>query len=89
MVLATATAQFSRLTNIKRTSMFSFLVDMRRRGLNPWLDDEGYIRLAYRPDEAYFDWLKANKHHALTEFRIERAIGATLDKLCPDSSCRV
>lgn len=61
--------------------MYSILKDMRQRGLDPWLDGEGYIHISYMPDSAYFAYLKQNKHLALAEIRIEESTGLRLDGL--------
>lgn len=61
--------------------MYSFLADMRQRGLEPWLDGDGMINLSYEPDKAYFDYLKANKSLALLEFAVEVRTGIRLDLL--------
>jgi hypothetical protein len=45
--------------------LHSFLAEMRKQKLEPWLDHEGYIHLDYRPEEAYFNHLKANKLYTI------------------------
>jgi hypothetical protein len=62
--------------------VFSFLADMRKRDLNPHLEHSQstpMIRISYRPEELYYDWLKANKRLALMEFEVERLLGIRLE----------
>ena len=66
--------------------MHNLLVDMRKRGLKPWLDHEGHINLAYKPPDDYFAYLKANKRLALLEIAVEARTGVRLDLLCRDVS---
>jgi hypothetical protein len=60
-------------------NVFSFLADMRQRELEPWLDHEGFIHIAYQPDTNYFAYLKANKAHALAEIRAEALLGVRFE----------
>jgi hypothetical protein len=60
-------------------NVFSFLADMRKHNLEPWLDDEGWIHIAYQPDEQYFAYLKANKTYALAEIRAEALLGVRFE----------
>jgi hypothetical protein len=58
--------------------MFSILDDMRKRGLEPTLERDGMVRIAYAPPKDYYDWLKSNKRYVVLEFRAEAIINQAL-----------
>ncbi|CAG7855930.1 hypothetical protein MCAMS1_00246 [biofilm metagenome] len=60
--------------------MFSILDDMRKRGLEPTLEKDGMVRIAYAPPKEYYNWLKCNKRYVVLEFRAEAIINQTLNE---------